>query len=365
MGFFSKVDGGQGPVAQAIKQASQSTGTRFDYLFRTAVRESGLNPEARAPSSSAAGLFQFIDSTWLETVKETGAEHGLKKYADQITQTRSGRYVVKDASARKKILGLRYDPQVAATMAGALAERNGEILENRLGRDPSDPELYMAHFMGAKGAGRLIELTRSSPDARADRFFPREARANKSIFYDRGRPRTVSEVYAELGSKHQGVDTATTSTAVAQADTTSATASETEDDNRQPFLDFLGFFRARPRNLPSAGQDGDKMFASLYSPGNEDGSVRQFASGFFREDAMSMPRVVDQALRQTDGAATDDTVPLPIPRPTASKAAATPAKHGAADAAIGDWLKDAGKRDAGQPLDLAQVASLYAGQGGS
>ena len=52
-------------VTGAIRQAAQATGTSFQYLLATAQVESGLNPQAGASTSSARGLFQFIEQTWL------------------------------------------------------------------------------------------------------------------------------------------------------------------------------------------------------------------------------------------------------------------------------------------------------------
>ena len=60
-------------VTGAIRQAAQATGTSFQYLLATAQVESGLNPQAGAATSSARGLFQFIDQTWLATIKQSGA----------------------------------------------------------------------------------------------------------------------------------------------------------------------------------------------------------------------------------------------------------------------------------------------------
>src|SRR6476646_11882530 len=52
-------------VTGAIRDAARVTGAGFEYLLNTALRESNLNPSAKAKSSSATGLFQFIDQTWL------------------------------------------------------------------------------------------------------------------------------------------------------------------------------------------------------------------------------------------------------------------------------------------------------------
>ncbi|SHM10236.1 lytic transglycosylase domain-containing protein [Roseibium suaedae] len=193
-------------IEQAFQTASTSTGTSFDYLVKTAARESSFNTDAKAKTSSATGLFQFIESTWLETMKESGAELGLGKYADQIQQTKSGRFVVSDPQARQEILNLRKDPEISSLMAGAFTQKNADYLTRKLGRNPSEGELYMAHFLGANGAKRLIESTQSNADARADKLFPAQAKANKSIFYNSdGTARSTSEVYSAITSKHDAV----------------------------------------------------------------------------------------------------------------------------------------------------------------
>src|SRR6201993_773975 len=94
-------------VAGAIRQASQATGTSFSYLLATAQVESGLNPQAGAPTSSARGLFQFVEQTWLGTIKQSGAALGYGRYADAITKTSDGHYQVDDPTMRQEILKLR------------------------------------------------------------------------------------------------------------------------------------------------------------------------------------------------------------------------------------------------------------------
>ncbi|MEM1049576.1 MAG: lytic transglycosylase domain-containing protein [Pseudomonadota bacterium] len=192
-------------IERAFQVASSTTGTSFDYLVRTAIRESNLDPQAKAATSSAAGTFQFIESTWLETLKQAGGRFGLDRYADQIERTSSGRFVVEDPAMRQKILDLRHDPEVSALMAGALTQKNSDILQNYLGRPPSDGELYIAHFLGASGAKRLIGLAQSSPQADASAAFAKQARANKPIFFDaNGAGRSAQAVYENLINRHDG-----------------------------------------------------------------------------------------------------------------------------------------------------------------
>src|ERR671930_1413155 len=125
-----------GRISGAIRDAARQTGAGFEYLLNTALRESNLNPDAKAKSSSATGLFQFIDQTWLGTMKQSGAALGYGKYADAISKTASGRYVVNDPAMRDQIFALRKDPTANALMAGAFANSNAKVLTERLGRKP-------------------------------------------------------------------------------------------------------------------------------------------------------------------------------------------------------------------------------------
>ena len=191
-------------IEQAFQSASTTTGASFEYLVKTAKRESNFDVDAKARTSTASGLFQFIESTWLETVKQTGHRHGLGAYADQIQQTSNGKYRVSDADMRREILALRDNAEIASLMAGELTQKNADYLRDRLGREPNQGELYIAHFLGAGGASKLIRLVEEQPTMAADRAFARQARANKPIFYDANGPRTVTEVYANLVAKHGG-----------------------------------------------------------------------------------------------------------------------------------------------------------------
>lgn len=192
-------------VTGAIQKAARITGTNFQYLLATAKVESNLNPEAAAKTSSAGGLFQFVEQTWLQTLKESGAAFGYGQYADAIAQDASGRFVVPDPAMRAEILDLRRDPTANALMAGAFTQSNAAFLKEQLGRAPSEGELYIAHFMGASGAARLIGQAGENPDALAADAFPNAARANRSIFFDKsGRARDFGEVAAALSGKFDG-----------------------------------------------------------------------------------------------------------------------------------------------------------------
>src|SRR6266702_3494765 len=182
-------------VVAALQKAAAATGSDFHYLLGTAMPESSLKPNAQSSSSSATGLFPFIDQTWLGLVKEHGAQHGLGDFAAAITKQPDGRYRA-DTDAKQSILALRKDPEVCALMAGEYAKTTEGALRASLGREVCGGELYAAHFLGPDAAAKLIKLASSDPGASAVAQFPQAASANKSVFlHTDGTAKTVREVY--------------------------------------------------------------------------------------------------------------------------------------------------------------------------
>jgi transglycosylase-like protein with SLT domain len=247
-------------VAGAIRQASQATGTSFNYLLATAQVESGLNPQAGASTSSARGLFQFIQQTWLATMKQTGAALGYGRYSDAISQTATGQYQVSDPALRNEILALRNDPMANAVMAGAFTKANTALLTEQIGRPPSEGELYIAHFLGAGGAARLINMAASNPNAKAADFFPNAAQANSPIFYDRatGAARTVVQVRNILTARYDVARGGQAEPAVAQATQASAA----------PAPDTAGIANAFAAAVPARAASDHQVFHGLFADGN-------------------------------------------------------------------------------------------------
>ncbi len=190
-----------GDVRGAISRAAQRTGVDFGYLFNQAKSESGLNPNAQAQGSSAGGLFQFIDQSWLGAVKTYGAKHGLGWAANAIQRKADGRWSV-DGSMREAVFALRNQPEASSLMAAEFASDNAQGLQASLGRAPTGTDLYFAHFLGLEGATKFLKAADSNPDATAASLFPREARSNRGIFYEAaGSARSLGEVYALMGRK--------------------------------------------------------------------------------------------------------------------------------------------------------------------
>jgi hypothetical protein len=203
----SNVNGqsGRDRVTAAIQLASARTGVRFDYLFNQARVESSLNPDAHARTSSATGLFQFIEQTWLGMVKQHGAAHGLGAEAEAIQRGRNGHYYVSDPAMRRQILDLRRQPEASSAMAAEFASDNGRYIERRLGRPAEPVDLYLAHFLGAGGAARFLRAHDSNPAGAAAAMLPAAARANRAVFYNRdGSARSFAEIRAHFAERMGG-----------------------------------------------------------------------------------------------------------------------------------------------------------------
>ncbi len=192
-------------VTTALKRASEATGAGFDFLKMVAARESSLNPAAKAKTSSAAGLFQFIDQTWLGAVKQYGARHGLGEQASDIKRGSDGRFDVSSRARREEILALRFDANASAALAGELANENRSILERKLGRGTSSADLYTAHFLGPAGA---IKLLSAASSVEAASLMPKAAAANRAVFFDGAHAKTVGEVVSSIAASMSGANAA-------------------------------------------------------------------------------------------------------------------------------------------------------------
>ena len=290
-------------IAGAIKQAADTTGTSFEYMLATAKMESNFNPKASASTSSARGLFQFIDQTWLGTVKEAGAQLGYGKYADAISKNSDGSYSVSDPNARAAISKLRDDPEAASSMAAVLTQSNSFKLTGKIGRRPSDAELYMAHFMGVGGAGKLIQNAEDNPNASATRMFPNAAAANRSIFYDRsGQARSVSQVYSELNARYAGAaNSQATRTAMAavggdlprRVTVASAAPATTAIDNAAYLSSFPNARAVTPVAATSqtASAQPDPIFRSLFQAGERTQPISPAVQELWGKVASATPEV--------------------------------------------------------------------------
>ncbi|RJF94566.1 lytic transglycosylase domain-containing protein [Oleomonas cavernae] len=260
-------------VLRGIQSAAAKTGVDFKYLLAQAKLESGFDTAAKAATSTARGLYQFIEQTWLKVVKDHGDDHGMSELADAITQGADGRMKVKDAAARKQILALRDDPALAAAMGAEFARDNKEYLEGRLKREVGATDLYMAHFLGAGGASRFLGALERSPTSKAADLLPEAAAANRSIFYNKdGQARSVREVYRRFADKLENAGAVAEAAVTAQG---TATVTAAVDVGRQVGRSVAGAAETLARMFgPSLSAHTVLTLAALPMPGDEKADSR-------------------------------------------------------------------------------------------
>nr|USU30891.1 transglycosylase SLT domain-containing protein [Methylobacterium sp. OTU13CASTA1] len=194
-------------LVQKIVRAAQAVQTDPVLLMAVADKESSFKTEVQAQTSSATGLFQFIERTWLGVVRDFGPKHGLTQDAALVTTGDNGRPAVADPAERTRILELRRDPYLSALMAGEMLKRDAARIALRIGRDLSLGEVYLAHFLGPDDAEEFLATVADKPKAAAAQMLPGPARANKTIFFaaQRGRRKATSLSVAQVHEKFEAM----------------------------------------------------------------------------------------------------------------------------------------------------------------
>lgn len=183
---------------RAISHAAATVGVDRRYLFAVAARESSFDSAAYERRTSAAGLYQFTEDTWLRVVKAFGARFGLGVYAAEISLRDDGSVTMPKGPRRERLMKLRFDPRLSALMAAELARDNEHRLAHILGRKVSPAETYIAHFLGVGPAARMITAAADRPRIAAARIVPAAAKANPALFRKEGKAASAASLVAEI-----------------------------------------------------------------------------------------------------------------------------------------------------------------------
>lgn len=191
---------GRNPTEVRIRQNNHkivelialSRGEDASYFTKTAYRESAFNSYAKAGTSTASGLFQFTESTWLCTLKRHGNASSIPEIR-AIEYGRSG-CRVSDPNTRKYLLGLRFNSILNTQMAMAHTDDNRRVIAS-LGMEPTHGRLYALHFFGE---GEGIRFLTANPFSKAAYVTPRAASSNRSVFYRGGEPLMVWQVLQDF-----------------------------------------------------------------------------------------------------------------------------------------------------------------------
>ncbi len=185
-------------VLHALSVAQQTSAIDPHLLVGIAATESGFNTHARNRHSSAQGLLQFTNATWLTVVRDFGARHGLAQYAAAIDTDRDGRLTVRKSRLRRAILALRDDPVLETVMTAERLERERRGLEARLGHRAEAADLYFLHLLGPSGASHFLKVMAAHPDASSLATVGSVGAPNAGLFIRNGRPLSVAAAYASL-----------------------------------------------------------------------------------------------------------------------------------------------------------------------
>ena len=250
----TEINSGREPITHTIRTAASASGGDFSYLLRQAEIESGLNPDAKAKTSSAMGLFQFTEGTWMRSLQTYGAKHGLTEAANAIGSNKLS------GAERAALLDLRRNPEISTRMAAEYAAENARYLQSSGHQAVGPTELYLAHFLGAQGATRFLDGMKSSPDAAAAPALPKAAEANMPIFYPQGKAASYRDIYNRFASRFQNVGTPTPQVAaIASSVVEQSKAADTS-------IKSLDFKQAWTRFAAQQASDGYNAAASTPSP---------------------------------------------------------------------------------------------------
>lgn len=142
LGLDALKDGGQadgGTVANPVPLMSMPISS---YSGQVARAESGGDPNATNPSSSASGAHGFTDGTWLETIRKNRPD--LAGQSDE------------------QLLTLKADPALSGQMADAYGNANAAILQKN-GLPVTEGSKYLAHFAGPGGAVKVLQADPNAP----------------------------------------------------------------------------------------------------------------------------------------------------------------------------------------------------------
>lgn len=165
-------------VAKPILSAADLVGVDKGFMMAMAQQESGFNPNIKASTSSATGLFQFLKGTWASMVNKYGSQYGIG-------------------------MGDIKDPKANSIMGALYAKENGQELQHAFGIVPSPTDLYAAHFLGIDGAKRFLGgAIKNNSQPGINLVSANVAKANKNIFYNKdGSAKSAKEVYKFFDKK--------------------------------------------------------------------------------------------------------------------------------------------------------------------
>ena len=287
-------------VVSTIRQVAATQNVDFRYLLNQARVESGLDPRAKASTSSASGLFQFTASTWLDMVKRHGDKVGLASEAQSL------RSHAANPADRSQNLDLRNDPQTATALAAHYAADNGRALAAAGHKAVGPTELYLAHFLGSAGATSFLNGLRDNPLGPAAKALPTAASANTGVFYKDRTPRSYQEIYDRFAEKFRGAQEAGLLSPLAIEHTSSTNGGDGSFDSRLRQIVSSALSSQTTQPLSQSPEGSSALAVS------EEAMTKYLKNFTFVDHASGMAQISDSSSRDASKGASSNGISPPI-----------------------------------------------------
>ena len=139
-----------------------------------------------AGASSAKGIGQILDGTALDIFRSAAFQSATGLNTSSMSDD--------------QVKALRDDPDLAVVGVAIMAKRSNNVIRAATGRNATDAELYMGHFLGEGGLRSLMLGLEADPNASAPALFPDAVKANPTVYKNKdGSDKTLRQLYDELG----------------------------------------------------------------------------------------------------------------------------------------------------------------------
>ncbi len=169
-------------IIDDIYKASIDTNTDFEHLIITAMMESDLGRVTESKTSSARGIFQYIEPTWVSLIK---------RYRQRISQYSKTKLLDENNknTNNSDILELRYNTRVAALIKAYQLNDEAKILAKYTnGKRINTTDHYIMHMLGSYQARTFYSLINNKSDKKLTNIksanLQEAIKLNPTFFYD-------------------------------------------------------------------------------------------------------------------------------------------------------------------------------------
>lgn len=263
--IYLKENGFDERLSASIYKASAKTGVDFELMVLKARMESDYGRATIAQHTSARGVFQYIEPTWLTLMRRYGDEIGYGHYAKAIKRAKyPGLPYIEGNNPylKAEILALRHDLDASAMLQAYQVREETDVIKSMKRGRVTATDHYIVHMLGVPLAKEFFKMRAHAPQsspARSRTPAMREAASlNRAFFYSGKRPLAAREVYAKYEAR-VGKEIRSLRNAVF----TQASADCVEKEEEKPLL-TLASITPLCSDFPTGLQQPPSLHATLY-----------------------------------------------------------------------------------------------------